>query len=54
MVADASGSTDDAGTVVAAVDSADGIESYVIADITDDEAWMSIHTDDAPALRSWR
>jgi hypothetical protein len=51
MGADASSNDDE---VVGAVDSADGTESYVIADITDDEAWVSISAADAPTLRAWR
>jgi len=53
MAADASGPDGDT-EVVGAVDSADGTESYVIADITDDEAWVSISAADAPTLRAWR
>ncbi len=54
MAADATETGDDRREVVGAVDSADGTESYVIADITDEEAWVSIHADDAAALRTWR
>lgn len=54
MAADASETDDDRGEVVGAVDSADGTESYVIADITDEEAWVSVHADDAVLLRTWR
>jgi len=54
MAADATETDDDHGEVVGAVDSADGTESYVIADITDEKAWLSIRTDDAASLRAWR
>lgn len=40
------------GEVMASVDGDEG--DYVIADITEDEAWLSMHADDAPALPAWR
>jgi len=54
MAADAPTPDGDRGEVVAALDAADGTESYVIADISDDEAWVSIRATDAPTLRAWR
>ena len=40
--------------VMASVDPSPAQPEFVIADISRDEAWVSIHADDAPALRSWR
>jgi hypothetical protein len=54
MAADAPTPDGDRREVVAALDAADGTESYVIADISDDEAWVSIRATDAPTLRAWR
>jgi hypothetical protein len=54
MAVDASETEHDPSEVVGAVDSAGGVESYVIADITGEEAWVSIHADDARSLRDWR
>lgn len=49
-----SGSSFDTGEVVGTVDD-DGVNSeYVIADITADDAWLSMQTDDAPTLPDWR
>jgi hypothetical protein len=40
--------------VVAALDDADDDESFVIADITVEDAWLSVTASDAPTLRAWR
>lgn len=40
--------------IVGAVDEGDGTEKYVIADLSADGAWLSMHHDDAPALPAWR
>jgi hypothetical protein len=42
------------GEVVASVDRADDDESFVIADITVEDAWLSVTATDAPTLRAWR
>ena len=44
--------TDD--TIVSSVDSAGSSETYVIADISADGAWLSMHAEDAPTLPAWR
>ena len=42
------------GEVVASVDDAGSGQEYVIADITEDGAWLAMDVSDAPALRAWR
>ncbi|WP_247731783.1 DUF7556 family protein [Halovivax limisalsi] len=41
-------------TVVASIDSDTGGDEYVIADISTDDAWLSMAADAAPTLDSWR
>lgn len=41
-------------TVVASIDPHEAGEEYVIADISEDGAWLSMNVDDAPTLPSWR
>ena len=41
-------------TVVAAIDSDGTEDEYVIADISTDDAWLSMGAEDAPALTAWR
>ena len=41
-------------TVVGSIDSDDGIDEYVIADISADGAWLSMQATDAPTLQAWR
>ncbi|SDR28371.1 DUF7556 family protein [Natronobacterium texcoconense] len=41
-------------TVVGSIDTADSSEEYVIADISADDAWLSMQADDAPTLPAWR
>lgn len=40
--------------VVASVDGEGSAQEYVIADITEDGAWLSMQAEDAPDLPSWR
>lgn len=40
--------------VMASVDSSPASERFVIADITRDEAWLSVRRTEAPALGEWR
>lgn len=40
--------------VMASVDSTAASAEFIIADITCDNAWMSVGADDAPALQEWR
>ena len=39
--------------VMAAVDASSNRPSYVIADVTRDEAWLSVSQTDAPVLAEW-
>ncbi|WP_438266710.1 DUF7556 family protein [Haloarchaeobius amylolyticus] len=48
-----SGPTDER-DVVASVDGDGSSKEYVIADITDDGAWLSMRAEDAPDLPDWR
>ncbi|GAB3666779.1 hypothetical protein GCM10028856_08970 [Halopiger thermotolerans] len=43
-------------TVVGSIDSTDASDgdAYVIADISADDAWLSMQADDAPTLTAWR
>lgn len=49
MVTDARGGRS-SGEVMASVDA----DELVIADISEDDAWLAIGAGDAPALRAWR
>ncbi|WP_162991443.1 DUF7556 family protein [Halostella salina] len=40
--------------VMGAVDGDGSSQEYVIADISEDGAWLSVHVDDAPTLPAWR
>lgn len=40
--------------VMASVDSDGCHDRYVIADISEDGAWLSVAVDDAPAVTDWR
>jgi len=42
------------GEVVASVDDAGSSHEYVIADITEDGAWLAMDVSDAPTLPAWR
>ena len=46
----------DADTIVGSIDSSNSShgDEYVIADISADEAWLSMEADAAPTLRAWR
>lgn len=44
--------TDD--TVVGSIDSTDSSDEYVIADISADDAWLSMRAEDAPTLPAMR
>ncbi|WP_394740852.1 DUF7556 family protein [Natronococcus roseus] len=41
-------------TVVGAVDPTESGDRYVVADISVDDAWLSMRADDAPTLPSMR
>ncbi|WP_254864384.1 DUF7556 family protein [Halovivax gelatinilyticus] len=41
-------------TVVSSIDSDSGGDEYVIADISTDDAWLSMEATAAPALTAWR
>lgn len=41
-------------TVVGSIDSSDSSTNYVIADISADDAWLSMQAADAPTLPAWR
>jgi hypothetical protein len=49
VVADASGAE-----VVASVDTRGASREYIIADITRDDAWLSVRADEAVVLSEWR
>lgn len=40
--------------VMASVDSTASSAEFIIADITSDNAWVSVGADEAPALHEWR
>lgn len=40
--------------VMASVDAAPGRTELVIADVSRDDAWLSVRVADAPLLRDWR
>jgi hypothetical protein len=39
--------------VMASVDSSPSGSEFIIADISRDEAWVSMRVEDAPSLRDW-
>ncbi|USZ70528.1 DUF7556 family protein [Natronosalvus halobius] len=41
-------------TVLGSIDSDGRRDEYVIADISVDDAWLSMGADDAPTLSTWR
>lgn len=41
-------------TIVASIDPDVSGDEYVIADISTDDAWLSMEAEDAPALSAWR
>ncbi|WP_449271871.1 DUF7556 family protein [Halostella pelagica] len=43
-----------AGEVMSTVDGDGNRQEYVIADISEDDAWLSMCVDDAPTLPAWR
>ncbi|AFZ72644.1 DUF7556 family protein [Natronobacterium gregoryi] len=47
-------STTSGETVVGSIDTVDSSDEYVIADISADDAWISMQADDASTLRAWR
>lgn len=49
-----SAASDATSEIMSSVDGDDGTGEYVIADITEDGAWLSMHVDDAPTLAAWR
>jgi len=42
------------GEVMSTVDGDGARQEYVIADISEDDAWLSMCVDDAPTLPAWR
>lgn len=40
--------------VMAAHDDSDGVRELIIADVTTDDAWLSILASEAPVLAHWR
>lgn len=55
MSVDATVSSDGSNAeVMASVDSSPARPTFIIADVTRDEAWISMGVDDAPALDDWR
>lgn len=42
------------GTIVGSIDSDGRCEEYVIADISEDGAWVTMRAEDAAELRAWR
>lgn len=40
--------------VMAAVDEGPGLPEFVIADVSRDDAWVSVQLDDATGLDDWR
>ncbi len=54
MASNPHGHTNQADTIVSSIDSDGTRKEYVIADISADGAWLSMHVDDAPQLPSWR
>ena len=40
--------------VIASVDGDGSRQEFVLADISEDEAWLSMNADDAPTLPAWR
>lgn len=40
--------------VMASVDAEGDCREYVIADVSEDGAWLSMDVDDAPSIRDWR
>lgn len=41
-------------TIVSSIDSTESSDEYVIADISVDDAWLSMQADDAPTLVAMR
>lgn len=39
--------------VMASIDGSAGSSSYIIADISRDDAWLSVRQSDAPVLAEW-
>jgi hypothetical protein len=39
---------------MASVDAEGDCREYVIADVSEDGAWLSMDVDDAPSIRDWR
>ena len=47
-------SPDANGEVMAALDDSGGVTRLIVADITADDAWLSILASEAPVLTDWR
>lgn len=54
MHSDGPTAVDSNAEVMASVDSTPARPEFVIADITRDDAWLSVNADDAPTLPEWR
>lgn len=52
----APGVSDDRGDteVIASVDGEGSAREFVLADISEDDAWLAMAADDAPTLPAWR
>ncbi len=53
MASDAT-AVDSTADVMASVDASSPRAEFIIADITCDDAWLSVELDDAPSLVNWR
>jgi hypothetical protein len=53
MASDAT-AADASAEVMGAVDASSHCPEFVIADISRDDAWLSVDLDDAPSLVNWR
>ena len=47
------GSDESDAEVIASVDDADRSPTFIIADVSRDEAWVSVRESDAPILTEW-
>lgn len=50
----ASSESGDSDNIVAAIDQEESFEKFIIADISRDDAWISIRNREAPVLEAWR
>ena len=45
---------DEGGTVMAAIDDSGATTRFVIADVSRDDAWLTVRKSEAPTLGAWR